>query len=99
MTLLQVRLARVPVLVCNTGVACARTAALETSCSQVVGEPKREEGAHNRATEFSGYVKRVPQARSNEKMVGSLLSSYNVTHGTLMTLNNRQQCAGGQNLT
>ena len=37
--------------------------------SQVVGEPVREDVAHTSATEFSGYVKRLPQVKPDEKLV------------------------------
>jgi hypothetical protein len=37
--------------------------------SQVVGEPVRGEVAHTSAIEFSGYVKRLPQVKPNEKLV------------------------------
>ncbi len=37
--------------------------------SQVVGEPIRGEVAHTSATEFSGYVKRLPQVKPDEKLV------------------------------
>ncbi|KAL0024778.1 hypothetical protein WJX79_006125 [Trebouxia sp. C0005] len=57
---------------------------------QVVGEPMRGEVAHTGATEFSGYVKRLPQVKPDEKLVMSqvlvppLASEYNIVKDAWM---------------
>ncbi|DBA86659.1 TPA: hypothetical protein ACH3X1_005123 [Trebouxia sp. C0004] len=57
---------------------------------QVVGEPIRGEVAHTSATVFSGYVKRLPQVKPDEKLVMSqvlvppLASEYNTVKDAWM---------------
>ncbi len=64
--------------------------------SQVVGEPVRGEVAHTSETEFSGYVKRLPQVKPDEKLVSLSVSfdplRYNAEKLVFVSMLQNQLC-------